>query len=44
VCLPWEQKVAELPDISGDRELLKRIWENVDAMGNSFIWQCLLSF
>jgi uroporphyrinogen-III decarboxylase len=44
VCMPWDEKRKELPELSGDQDLLKRIWENIDAMGNSFIWQCLLSF
>jgi len=44
VCIPWEQKKAELPEICGDEELVKRIWESQDAMGNMYIWQCLLSF
>lgn len=43
-CFPWKDKAAELPEISGDRELLERIWRNVDSLGNTFIWQCLLSF
>ncbi len=43
-CFPWAQKVPELPEISGDRELLERIWQNIDSLGNTFIWQCLLSF
>jgi hypothetical protein len=44
VCIPWEQKVKELPQISGDPELIKRIWQSTDAFGPMFIWQCLLSF
>ncbi|MCP4376624.1 MAG: hypothetical protein GY794_10685 [bacterium] len=44
VCLPWDQKKTELPTISGDEALVKTIWENVDALGNMYIWQCLLSF
>ena len=43
-CFPWEQKLAELPEITGDKELVKRIWENIDALGNVYIWQVLLSF
>lgn len=43
-CIPWEEKVKELPNISGDEALVQRIWENIDALGNMFIWQCLLSF
>jgi len=44
VCVPWEDKKTELPKISGDEELVKTIWENIDALGNMYIWQCLLSF
>jgi hypothetical protein len=44
VCVPWDQKKTELPAISGDEELVKTVWENVDALGNMYIWQCLLSF
>jgi hypothetical protein len=44
VCIPWDEKARELPPISGDPELARRIWENIDALGNMYIWQCLLSF
>jgi hypothetical protein len=44
VCIPWEQKVKELPEITGDKELVRRIWEANDGLGNMYIWQCLLSF
>jgi uroporphyrinogen-III decarboxylase len=43
-CMPWSEKAAELPELFGDRELLERIWKNIDSLGNTFIWQCLLSF
>jgi len=44
VCLPWGQIRAELPKISGDEALLQRVWENIDALGYTYIWHCLLSF
>ena len=44
VCIPWEEKLKELPKINGDEQLTKRIWENIEGFGNMFIWQCLLSF
>lgn len=44
VCIPWEEKRKELPGISGDEDLVKRIWEEIDALGNMYIWHCLLSF
>lgn len=44
VCWPWEEKAKELPTITGDQDLVRRVWENVDSLGNSYIWQLLLSF
>jgi uroporphyrinogen-III decarboxylase len=44
VCVPWEEKRAELPEITGDEDLVRQVWEATDAFGNVFIWQCLLSF
>ncbi len=44
VCFPWEQKAAELSEITGDKELIERVWQNVDLLGNAYIWQLLLSF
>jgi hypothetical protein len=44
VCVPWMEKRRELPEITGDAGLIQRVWEANDALGNAFIWQCLLSF
>jgi hypothetical protein len=44
VCVPWEEKRKELKPISGDEDLVRRVWENIDGLGNVYIWQCLLSF
>jgi len=44
ICLPWEEKVKEIPEISGDEAILKETWETIESLGNMFIWQCLLSF
>ena len=43
-CIPWEEKQKEFPQISGDKELVKRQWEEIDALGYTYIWQVLLSF
>jgi hypothetical protein len=43
-CLPWEEKRREIPEVKGDEQLVKRVWEDVDALGYIYIWQCLLSF
>ncbi|HCF95763.1 MAG: uroporphyrinogen decarboxylase family protein [Verrucomicrobiota bacterium] len=44
VCIPWEARKSQLPPIIGDEALVRRIWEEVDAYGNMYIWQVLLSF
>lgn len=43
-CIPWDEKRQELGQIQGDEELIKRVWENIDALGYMYIWQVLLSF
>jgi hypothetical protein len=43
-CVPWDEKRKEIPKINGDEALVKRIWEDVDALGYVYIWQVLLSF
>jgi hypothetical protein len=44
VCIPWAEKEGELPVILGDRDLVRRVWEEVDALGWMYVWQCLVSF
>lgn len=44
VCIPWEEKLKELPKIQGDKEIIKKVWEDIDVLGYVYIWQCLLSF
>lgn len=43
-CVPWAAKRPEVGPIEGDPDLLERVWNQVDGLGNLFIWQCLLSF
>lgn len=44
ICLPWEEKASELPEITGDPALIERMWEQIEGLGNMYIWQLLLSF
>jgi hypothetical protein len=44
VCFPWEDKIRELPEITGDPALIRKVWESIDSMANTYIWQLLLSF
>lgn len=44
VCFPWEERVKDLPQITGDPQLVRKVWEDIEALGNTYIWQLLLSF
>ncbi len=43
VCIPWEDKRKEFPQITGDEQLVRRVWEDIDGLAYMYIWQCLLS-
>jgi hypothetical protein len=44
LCIPWEQERAELPPVRSREDLVKSVWENIDALAYTFIYQCLVSF
>ena len=44
ICFPWEEKKKQLPPILGDEDIIRTQWNNIEALGNTYIWQCLLSF
>jgi hypothetical protein len=44
VCFPWDSRVKDLPEITGDPAMVQQIWEDVDALGYTYIWQLLVSF
>ncbi len=44
VCIPFEQKLKELPPISGDAALVRRVWEENEFLAYLYIWHVLLSF
>ena len=44
VCVRWEEKLKELPEIKGDEKLLRKIWEDNEALAYMYIWHCLVSF
>ena len=43
-CIAWEEKRSEWPIILGDDALVRRVWEEIEQLGNMYIWHCLLSF
>ena len=44
VCIPWEEKAKELPPITGDEQIVRKVWEDVDSLAYMYIWQLLVSF
>lgn len=44
LCIPWEAKRPELPGITGDEALVKRVWEDIEGFAYTYIWHCLVSF
>jgi hypothetical protein len=44
VCLRWKEKQNDLPPLSGNRELVRRVWEEVDSYAYTYIWNLLLCF
>jgi hypothetical protein len=44
VCVPWDEKRRDLPQVRGDEAIVRRIWEEIDALGHMYVWQVLLSF
>ena len=43
-CVPWQEKRSTIPSIPGDEQLCQRVWNDIDAMANMYVWQLLLSF
>lgn len=44
ICRPWEEKLKELPQITGDRDMVRKVWDDIEGLANTYIWQMLLSF
>ncbi|HSB13586.1 MAG TPA: uroporphyrinogen decarboxylase family protein [Bryobacteraceae bacterium] len=44
VCLPWEEKLKELPPMCGDPSLVRSVWESNEGFAYLYIWHLLLSF
>jgi len=37
-CIPWEEFARDIPSLQGDVDLMKKTWQDVDALGYSFLW------
>lgn len=43
-CVPWPEMRGQLPPIRGNEELCQNVWQNVDALGNMYVWWIALAF
>jgi uroporphyrinogen-III decarboxylase len=44
ICIPWETKARETPPVSGDPEIVHRVWDNLEGLAYTYIWHLVLSF
>lgn len=44
ICMPWAEKARELPPLTGDCDLVHRIWDEIEGLASTYIWQLLLAF
>jgi hypothetical protein len=44
VCFPFDEKLKELPAICGDPAIVRRVWDENEALAYLYIWHVLLSF
>jgi len=44
VCVPWDEKRKEMSDTITNEALVRKVWEDLDALGYMYIWHCLVSF
>jgi hypothetical protein len=42
--IPWADEKAEMPEIVGDEELVKRTLGVFDSWAYAFLWHCVESF
>ncbi|MCC7338547.1 MAG: hypothetical protein IT422_25930 [Pirellulaceae bacterium] len=42
--VPWTQQRQDMPEMTGDEQLVKQTWEEIDAWTYSFLWHCVVSF
>jgi hypothetical protein len=42
VCIAWEEKLKELPEITGNPALCKKVWDDLEGLAYSYIWNTLL--
>jgi hypothetical protein len=44
ICLPFEEKLREMPPVLGDINVVRDVWDNIEGLAYLYIWHVLLSF
>jgi len=44
VVISWHETLKDWPPVVSNPDLVRRIWEENDALAHMYIWQLLLSF
>jgi hypothetical protein len=44
ICRRFEEKLNELPPLSGDPEIVRGVWEDLEGLAYLYIWHLVLSF
>lgn len=42
--VPWPEQRADLPEMTGDEELVRKTWQEIDNWTYAFLWHCVVSF
>ncbi len=41
VLKPFEEKLKEYEEITGDKDVIKKAWENIEVYATRFVWMVL---
>lgn len=44
VCVPWDRAKGNWPQVTGDEQLVKDVWNQVEGLSYMYVWQVLESF
>lgn len=42
--VPWLEQRRDMPEMTGDEQLVERNWTEIDAWTYAFLWHCVVSF
>ncbi len=42
--VPWAEQRRDMPEMTGDEQLVAATWAEIDAWAYAFLWHCVVSF